>query len=117
MLSNVTDKITSFLVINECSYRNFKNKVLAIWPIHIGAQAFMTIFGLKDFLTSEMHQSIKTLISFKNDGATISAITTIGTAHGNIFFAAKTYTAFSTVTGNNFNINFRSEERRVGKEC
>ena len=95
---HVTYNFTGCHFCNNGTFWNFQNKILTVFSMHVLLSAFSTRFCLEFSSMTEIRKCIDTLVYFKDNIATFSAVTAIWTTVRNIFFSAEadmTISAFS----------------------
>ena len=66
---------------------------------HVLAHAVLAAFGAMHPLIAEIHQGIDVVVGEQPDAAAIATIATIGSAEGDVFFAAKAHAAAAAIAG------------------
>src|ERR1019366_5419918 len=102
-----------FFVVDERAGGNLYDEVGAVVPGHFFAHAAFTALGFPVMPAGEIQERVLADIGDENDGAAVTAVTTIGAALGDEFFAAKGNATVPAVTGFDVDDGFVDEH---GKE-
>ena len=106
MLSDIAENFAGIFIKHRCANRHRKHQIIAPAARAIATLAGLAIVRPEPAGVTVINHRIECIISSKVDATAVAAVSTVGAALGNIFFATKTDTAVAAVTGVHFNACF-----------
>ena len=95
---HILDDFAALGVAHQRSWRHGNHRVLARGAVHLARLAVSAVFGDEFALVAEGKQGVGALVDAQDDVAAPAAVTAVGSARGDIFFAAEGDGAVSAVS-------------------
>ncbi len=108
---------TAVYFLNNRSSRHTNFKTFAVFPMPSAALSGQTVFSSIFTLISEIGKRCQIIVHNKNNIAAFSAVSSVRTACGNIFFTVKRNSACAAVPGFYFNFSYIYKHNFISKSC
>ena len=103
--SEISDDLAGFDIFYDSADGNTDDKVFAALAVHLFAHALCTVLRNELVLESEVLKARQIRCGLQDNISAVAAVTTVGSAVGNILLGMEAETTVAAVSG--FNINLR----------
>ena len=105
-LGDIADQFPGFIIVDQGAYRHMNFKVFTTLAGHLPALALFAGLSRVSAYMAKIGQCIQVVVTHQVNATAITAVTAIGSAPGNIFFATKMDYAVTAVACNGLDCHF-----------